>query len=30
MLVEGRAIGQRIGAGQVRVLSSIDQMASFQ
>jgi pyruvate,water dikinase len=29
VLVEGRAIGQRIGAGQVRVLSSIDQMASF-
>lgn len=30
VLVEGRAIGARIGAGQVRVLSSIDQMASFQ
>jgi len=30
VLVEGRAIGQRIGAGQVRVLSSLDQMASFQ
>ncbi|MCF3141403.1 phosphoenolpyruvate synthase [Paenarthrobacter sp. AR 02] len=30
VLVEGRAIGQRIGAGQVRVLSSIEQMASFQ
>jgi len=30
LLVEGRAIGQRIGAGQVRVLSSLDQMASFQ
>jgi pyruvate,water dikinase len=30
VLVEGRAIGQRIGAGQVRVLSSVDQMASFQ
>ncbi len=30
VLVEGRAIGQRIGAGQVRVLTSIDQMASFQ
>ncbi|MBT1002201.1 phosphoenolpyruvate synthase [Paenarthrobacter sp. DKR-5] len=30
VLVEGRAIGQRIGAGKVRVLSSIDQMASFQ
>ncbi len=29
VLVEGRAIGQRIGGGQVRVLSSIDQMASF-
>ncbi|HSP75020.1 MAG TPA: phosphoenolpyruvate synthase [Cryobacterium sp.] len=29
VLVEGRAIGQRIGAGSVRVLSSIDQMASF-
>ncbi|MFE7631974.1 phosphoenolpyruvate synthase [Kocuria sp. NPDC057446] len=27
---EGRAIGQRIGAGQVRVLESIEQMASFQ
>ncbi|GER23023.1 phosphoenolpyruvate synthase [Zafaria cholistanensis] len=30
VLAEGRAIGQRIGAGQVRVLASIDQMASFQ
>ena len=30
VLAEGRAIGQRIGAGQVRVLTSIDQMASFQ
>jgi pyruvate,water dikinase len=30
VLVEGRAIGQRIGAGQVRILTSIDQMASFQ
>ncbi|MEX5307550.1 phosphoenolpyruvate synthase [Kocuria sp. CPCC 205258] len=30
VLAEGRAIGQRIGAGQVRVLSSIGQMASFQ
>ncbi|MFF0991169.1 phosphoenolpyruvate synthase [Kocuria nitroreducens] len=30
VLAEGRAIGQRIGAGQVRVLSSIEQMASFQ
>ncbi|MGN6245759.1 MAG: phosphoenolpyruvate synthase [Motilibacteraceae bacterium] len=29
VLVEGRAIGQRIGAGKVRVLESIDQMASF-
>ena len=29
VLVEGRAIGQRIGAGSVRILSSIDQMASF-
>ncbi|MFF0905322.1 UNVERIFIED_CONTAM: phosphoenolpyruvate synthase [Kocuria sp. CPCC 205316] len=30
VLAEGRAIGQRIGAGQVRVLDSIEQMASFQ
>jgi pyruvate,water dikinase len=30
VLVEGRATGQRIGAGQVRILTSIDQMASFQ
>ncbi|MFD1213975.1 phosphoenolpyruvate synthase [Arthrobacter sp. GCM10027362] len=30
VLAEGRAIGQRIGAGQVRVLTSIDQMSSFQ
>ncbi|WP_262106778.1 phosphoenolpyruvate synthase [Arthrobacter sp. Marseille-P9274] len=30
VLAEGRAIGQRIGAGQVRVLTSIDQMASFE
>ncbi|EMY33088.1 phosphoenolpyruvate synthase [Arthrobacter crystallopoietes BAB-32] len=30
ILAEGRAIGQRIGAGQVRVLASIDQMAEFQ
>ncbi len=30
VLAEGRAIGQRIGAGQVRVLSSIEEMASFQ
>ncbi|MEO5317313.1 phosphoenolpyruvate synthase [Arthrobacter sp. CC3] len=29
VLVEGRAIGQRIGAGTVRILSSIDQMAAF-
>ncbi len=29
VLVEGRAIGQRIGAGRVRVLRSIDQMADF-
>lgn len=29
VLVEGRAIGQRIGAGKVRILSSIDQMAAF-
>ena len=29
VLLEGRAIGQRIGAGRVRVLSSIDQMADF-
>jgi pyruvate,water dikinase len=28
--VEGRAIGQRIGAGQVRILSSHEEMASFQ
>ncbi|MEX5237528.1 phosphoenolpyruvate synthase [Kocuria arenosa] len=28
--VEGRAIGQRIGAGQVRLLSSHEEMASFQ
>jgi pyruvate, water dikinase len=30
VLVEGRAIGQRIGAGKVRILTAIDQMASFQ
>src|SRR6478609_4977384 len=30
VLVEGHAIGQRIGAGKVRILTSIDQMASFQ
>ncbi len=29
VLVEGRAIGQRIGAGSVRILASIDQMAGF-
>ncbi|WP_349428853.1 phosphoenolpyruvate synthase [Microbacterium sp. LWS13-1.2] len=29
VLVEGRAIGQRIGAGPVRVLTSIDQMHDF-
>jgi pyruvate,water dikinase len=29
VLVEGRAIGQRIGAGPVRVLDSADQMAEF-
>ena len=29
ILVEGRAIGQKIGAGRVRVLSSVDQMHSF-
>ncbi|MDF2992776.1 MAG: phosphoenolpyruvate synthase [Microbacterium sp.] len=29
VLLEGRAIGQRIGAGRVRVLTSIDQMADF-
>ncbi len=29
VLSEGRAIGQRIGAGSVRVLTAIDQMASF-
>jgi pyruvate,water dikinase len=30
VLTEGRAIGQRIGAGQVRILSSHEEMASFQ
>jgi pyruvate,water dikinase len=30
VLVEGRAIGQRIGAGKVRILTAIDQMAAFQ
>ncbi len=29
VLAEGRAIGQRIGAGSVRILTSIDQMAAF-
>jgi pyruvate,water dikinase len=29
VLVEGRAIGQRIGAGPVRVMSSIEEMDSF-
>ena len=29
VLVEGRAIGQKIGAGAVRVLSSIDEMDAF-
>ena len=29
VLVEGRAIGQRIGAGRVRILTAIDQMAAF-
>ena len=29
VLLEGRAIGQRIGAGRVRVLEGVDQMASF-
>ena len=29
VLCEGRAIGQRIGSGRVRILTSIDQMASF-
>jgi len=30
LLLEGRAIGQRIGSGAVRVLTSPDQMADFQ
>jgi pyruvate,water dikinase len=30
VLVEGRAIGQKIGAGAARVLSSVDQMADFE
>ncbi|MFJ6653671.1 phosphoenolpyruvate synthase [Microbacterium sp. NPDC091313] len=29
VIVEGRAIGQRIGAGPVRVLSSLEQMSEF-
>ncbi len=29
VVLEGRAIGQRIGAGPVRVLDGLDQMASF-
>jgi pyruvate,water dikinase len=29
LLVEGRAIGQRIGAGNVKILTSLDQMGSF-
>lgn len=29
VLIEGRAIGQRIGAGPVHVLDSLDQMADF-
>ncbi|WP_139983738.1 phosphoenolpyruvate synthase [Nocardioides litoris] len=29
VLVEGRAIGQKIGAGPVRVLSSVEQMSDF-
>ncbi|WES66257.1 phosphoenolpyruvate synthase [Microbacter sp. GSS18] len=30
VLVAGRAIGQKIGAGKVRVLTSLDQMTQFQ
>jgi len=30
VLVEGRAIGQKIGAGAVRVLTSVEQMGDFQ
>jgi pyruvate,water dikinase len=30
VVVEGRAIGQKIGAGSVRVMSSIDQMHEFE
>lgn len=29
VILEGRAIGQRIGAGPVRILESLDQMSSF-
>ncbi|MGM7778889.1 phosphoenolpyruvate synthase [Arthrobacter sp. KNU-44] len=29
VLVEGRAIGQRIGAGSVRILTAIEEMAAF-
>src|SRR4249919_1955450 len=29
VIIEGRAIGQKIGAGQVRVLSSVAEMSSF-
>ncbi|GHG57783.1 phosphoenolpyruvate synthase [Sinomonas cellulolyticus] len=30
LLAEGRAIGQRIGAGQVKILRSLEQMAQFE
>jgi len=30
VLVEGRAIGQKIGSGAVRVLTSVDQMSDFE
>ncbi|MDN4640065.1 phosphoenolpyruvate synthase [Agreia sp. PsM10] len=30
VLIEGRAIGQRIGSGRVRILASPDQMSDFQ
>lgn len=30
VLAEGRAIGQRIGSGRVRILTAIDQMAGFE
>ena len=29
VIIEGRAIGQKIGAGPVRVLSSVAEMSSF-